>query len=552
MTSTILSLLSAPAIEKHTSDGHWRDRTLYAIACGHAGQRPMDVAIRDRHRALTWRDLRHSVDEFAADLAARGVRPGNRVALWMPDRIESVIALLACSRNGYVCCPSPHRNHTVGEVADLLVRMRAAAFIHQAGFGADSGLHDIAAEIGDLSSLRHVYRLSPAGSQPPFAGLIEADAGTGPEPDTDPNRVSYLAFTSGSTGRPKGVMHSDNTLLVTARGIATDWRIDAASVVYSLSPFSHNLGVGALLTALYGGAAFVIHDIDRRHESLFDGLVETGTTYLVGVPTHAMDLLAEMRARNVERPATLGAFRVSGAACPPQVLEALFDLGIEPQSGYGMTETNGHQFTRPGDDRSLIAQSCGRACDGYEIRIWDPDDPDIALPAGETGLLGGRGASLMLGYFDDQIATEASFNAHGWFLTGDLGWVDERGYLRLTGRKKEVIIRGGHNINPARIEDIAMRHPAVEHAAALPLADDRLGERVCLAVKYRNGAGTAFGQVLEHLSGAGLSRAELPEYYLELEAFPLMSNGKIEKNAIARWIAEGSVSPRAVRAERTG
>ena len=301
MTSTILSLLSARTIEEHYRKGYWRDQTIYAVMRGHAGRRPLDVAVRDRHRSLTWQDLRRAADEIAADLAGRGLRPVNRVALWMPDRIESVVALLACSRNGYVWCPSPHRNHTVAEVSDLLVRMRAAALIHQSGFGADAGRNDIGAdivaeigaEIGDLSTLRHVYRLGPAGSEPPFNGLIEARPEAGPKPDADPNRVSYLAFTSGSTGRPKGVMHSDNTLLVTARGIAADWRIDAASVVYSLSPFSHNLGVGALLTALYDGAEFVIHDTDRRRESLFDRLVETGTTYLVGVPTHAMDLLAE-------------------------------------------------------------------------------------------------------------------------------------------------------------------------------------------------------------------------------------------------------------------
>jgi acyl-CoA synthetase len=192
--------------------------------------------------------------------------------------------------------------------------------------------------------------------------------------------------------------------------------------------------------------------------------------------------------------------------------------------------------------------SCGRACAGYEIRIWDENDPDIALPPGATGLVGGRGASLMLGYFDDQLATESSFNAHGWFMTGDLGWIDDKGYLRLTGRKKEVIIRGGHNINPARIEELAMTHEDVERAAAIPVADARLGERVCLAIMFRPGAKATADQVLERLESAGLPTYEMPEFTLELDDIPLMSNGKIQKADIVKWIREGRVAPAAVGA----
>ncbi len=158
----------------------------------------------------------------------------------------------------------------------------------------------------------------------------------------------------------------------------------------------------------------------------------------------------------------------------------------------------------------------------------------------------------MLGYFDDQIATEACFTTAAWFLTGDLGWVDENGYLRLTGRKKEVIIRGGHNINPARIEELAMLHDSVERAAAIPLPDARLGERVCLAVMFRANAAVPVGEVLDHLSAAGLSRYDMPEYYLELAEIPLMSNGKIQKLDIVKWIRDGEVEPVAVQASQSG
>jgi acyl-CoA synthetase len=550
MTSRILSLLSAEAIEAFYRKGHWRNETIYDVALAHARSSPDRCAVRDRLRRVTFRRLVEAADAFAADLSQRGIRCGDRIALWMPDRIESVVALLACSRNGLVCCPSPHRNHTTAEVFALAERMRAAAFLYETGFGADADRSDIETELRGTGWHRHFYRLPPAEAVgTAFAGVVSSDTVgvSGPPPMTDPDRVIYLAFTSGSTGQPKGVMHSDNTLLVAPRAIARDWRIGADSVVYSLSPFSHNLGIGALLTALVGGAEFVVHDLHRR-ESLVDRLVETRTSYLVGVPTHAIDLLAEMRGRNLTKLGRVEGFRVSGAAAPPHVFAHLLRCGVVPQSGYGMTETNAHQYTLPDDDPSLIIGTCGRACAGYEIGIWDEDDPDVALPPGRTGVVGGRGACLMLGYFNDQIATESAFNAQGWFMTGDLGSIDENGYLRLTGRKKEVIIRGGHNINPARIEELAMKHEAVERAAAVAIADARLGERVCLAVKFRPGAKATAAEVLDSLAAVGLSKYEMPEFYLELLDIPLMSNGKIQKADIVAWIEEGRVAPVAVAA----
>ena len=556
MTSLILSLSNKVSSDEFYRLGHWRDQTIYAIARAHAERIPEGFALRDRARRLTWRALVDAADRFAADLKGRGVVAGQRVALWMPDRIESVVALLACSRNGLVCCPSPHRNHTVSDVVALLERMRAASLIYQDNFGADGSRHDIESAIADLGFLRHFCRLTPhvpAGVAPPFQGhLAEAseDFAAMP-PATDPDAVVYIAFTSGSTGAPKGVMHSDNSLLVTARGISTDWHISRHSVVYSLSPFSHNLGIGALLTAIYSAAEFVIHDI-ARGDSLVDRLIETDTSYLVGVPTHAIDLLAEIRERDLSAVGRLTGFRISGAAVPFHVIADLIPYGIIPQSGYGMTETNGHQYTLPDDDENLIMDSSGKACPGYEIRIFDEENPEVKMPTGQVGLLAGRGASLMLGYFDDQMATESCFNRDGWFMTGDLGWVDENGYLRLIGRKKEIIIRGGHNINPARIEEFAMRHDSVERVAAIPLPDPRLGERVCLAVMVRENALVSAKQLLDHLAAVGLSLYDMPEYYLELPEIPLMSNGKIQKREIIEWIKNGNVAPVAVAALVSG
>jgi acyl-CoA synthetase (AMP-forming)/AMP-acid ligase II len=530
----LLTLLHAPTVAAYTAAGFWRDETIYHLAARHAHADPHALAVRDRHRRLNYAEMVEASDRLAAHLAGCGIRPGHRVAVWLPSRAETAIALIACSRNGYVCCLSLHRDQTVGEIVALVDRMRAAALIAQPGYGADADRHDVFAELAGRDFLRCAWRAGPADASP-FAEL------PGPaleiKPSADANQVMYLPFTSGTTGEPKGVLHSDNTLLATARMMARDWRLEGA-VLYTLSPLSHNLGLGALITALVGGGELVVHDLPRG-VSLIDRLEETGAEFLFGVPTHAIDLLAEMRARGVRRLGAVRGFRISGAAAPAPMIAELMQYGVVPQSGYGMTETCSHQYTLPDDPPERIAETCGRACAGYEVRIWRQDDPDIEAPSGEIGEIGGRGASLMLGYFDDQRATEAAFNAQGWFMTGDLGWIDENGYLHVTGRKKDVIIRGGRNIHPARIEALALRHEAIEKAAAFPVADARLGERVCLAVVVRGDTQLDPEAILEHLDAVGLSRYDMPEFILPLS--------EMLKRELVRRVAEGRVQSLPVR-----
>ena len=549
-TNTILTRLSAELIEQYEAEGFWGGDTIYSLARWHAKRTPDAFAVRDCVRRISYQALIESADALAADLAARGLKPGQRVAVWLPSRIEAVVTLLACSRNGYICAPSLHRDHTVGEVAELLKRQRSAAFVVQSGYGADTDKRDLDAALKDVLSLRQVYRLGAMNGQETgaFAGVPQKSAEDVPQ-KTDPNQIVYLAFTSGTTGQPKGVMHSDNTLLANAKQLAKDWHIDSRSVIYTLSPLSHNLGFGAQVMALAVGGELVLHDLPRG-ASLADRIVETNTSFLVGVPVHAIDLLAEMKKRGLKGLGRLNGFRISGAAAPADVVAGLIEQGIVPQSGYGMTETCSHQYTLPNDDPKLIVETSGRACPGYEIRIFKSDDPDREAPVGEIGQVGGRGASLMLGYFDDQTSTEDSFNRDGWFMTGDLGSLNSNGYLRITGRKKDVIIRGGHNIYPARIEALALKHPAVERAAAVPVADPRLGEKVCLAVMLRAGQTLTPDALLAHLDEAGLSKYDMPEFVLILDDIPLTANGKIRKIDIVADIKNGKLAPLPVRFEQ--
>jgi acyl-CoA synthetase (AMP-forming)/AMP-acid ligase II len=546
--NSILTLLSTDRIAQHTGAGHWRDQTIYMEAAVYMRRAPNAFAVRDRFRRLTYRELIHAADRLATDLARNGVRAGQRVAVWLPSRVETAIVMLACSRSGYVCCPSLHRDHTAMEVNALLERVRASVLIAQPGYGADADRHDIFAMAAELPHITLTYRIvAPDDRSAPFDEL--PNQATSTTPSRDPNRVMYLPFTSGTTGEPKGVMHSDNTLLATARALAGDWSFGPESVIYTFSPLSHNLGFGAMVAAFAVGGELVMHDVPRG-ASLLDRLIETGATFLFGVPTHAIDLLSEMQARGVHRLGAVKGFRISGAAAPSAVITELMRRGVMPQSGYGMTETCSHQYTLPTDEPKLIAETCGRSCPGYEIRIWSQDNPDIEVPVGEVGQIGGRGASLMLGYFDDQMATEQSFNAPGWFMTGDLGSLDENGFLRIAGRKKDIILRGGHNIYPGRIEALSARHPALAKVAAFPVADPRLGERVCLAVVTRPGHAVEPEALLEHLDAHGLSRYDMPEYMLFVDELPLTASGKITKRELVKWVEEGRHTPIPVRYQR--
>jgi len=284
--------------------------------------------------------------------------------------------------------------------------------------------------------------------------------------------------------------------------------------------------------------------------SMLDWIESTGATYVMGVPTHAMDLLQEVEHRGLQQLGAVEVFYMAGAPIPTETARKLLALGAKPQNVYGMTENGSHQYTKPSDAMDVITSTCGKACSGYEVRLWDQENSDLEVAAGEVGEIGGRGGLLMLGYFNNQTATETSFNSHGWFLSGDLGRFDEQGNLQIVGRKKDLIIRGGHNIHPAHIEEYAHRHSAVKKAAAFGVADERLGEKVCLAI-ICNGQAPAAQDMLEHLAAQGLSKFDMPEFYAVVQEFPLTPSGKILKRELMQWVACGRLQPEPVRYRAT-
>ena len=522
----------------HYEEGLWVDETFYDLLIRNAARIPDGPALRDGRRAITWSELLQWTDNVAADFSARGLTAGDRVAIWMSNRVEVIVTFLACSRAGLACNPSLHRTFTCEEIITLLTRLKVSALVTELGWGADRDSVDFAAMLDDLPFLKAIYELenfpSPEGA--------ENGSHNVPESLGDPDAVNYLAFTSGTTGAPKCVMHSANTLLANARDMVRDWGLGAEARILSLSPLSHHIAWVGVAEWMLMGCQFITSDAPEGTSQL-DWILETSATYVLGVPTHAMDVLADQERRNLTRLGEVEVFYMAGSPIPPVVAEAFVKLGIKPQNVYGMTENSSHQYTHPDDDLEVWIQTTGRGGPAYEVVILDPENSDIVLKTGETGEIAGRGAALMLGYYDNQEATQDSFNRDGWFRSGDLGSLDERGNLKVVGRLKDLIIRGGHNIYPTGIEALALRHGGIEKAAAFPVADDRLGERVCLGII---GAPEA-DEVLQHLATEGLSKYDMPEFFLNMDAFPLTPSGKILKRELAEMVKRGDLEPKPVR-----
>ncbi len=543
--SKILCLSDLDVARKYYEAGFWLRNTFYTRLQALANTSPSAYALQDAVGRYSYSELLAWTDELATRLYAAGLREGDRVVVWASSRAESVVTLLACSRMGFVCVPSLHRDSTCAEVLGLLERCNARAIILEQGWGADVQKVNTLSIFKELEQLLEIIELSPMAHATPWTGQTTEWATANSPWTENPDKVIYIAFTSGTTGQPKGVMHSDNTILANGRELANDWGLFADTIVYCMSPMSHNMGTVGLAMTLACGGEFVAHGSEDRHRT-FERIIETDANFLIGVPTHAIDLLSKMHENGAQKLGSVRTFQLSGAAVPTGLVEELVSLGIAPQNMFGMTENCAALYTRPGDPADLVIRSCGRPPVGLEVELWS-DDPNIEVDDGQIGEIGVRGTSMMLGYFNDQAVTEGSYNSSGWFLTGDLARHIGDGNFEIVGRKKDLIIRGGHNVHPLRIEDFALRHELIEQAAVFPVPDPRLGEKIGIAIVSRPAGAVGPEELLSYLNSVGLSRYDTPEYFVELESLPLTASGKVLKRELVGLISRGEVSLREIR-----
>jgi len=532
---TFQTRLAPALIERHTRSGHWGTETFSSILARRAEGHPGRVAIVDRGERVRYGDLRVRVDRVAAGLQALGIGEGDVVTVQLPNWAAFAYVFFACERIGAVA-------NQIGpdfrsrEVEYILRFSESRAFVCPASFknfDYVAMIQELRPQLPDLTSVLVLGGDDTEGT----VALDPIIDGTRALPPLvpramDANDVMRLAFTSGTTGNPKGVTHSFNTTLPACRILNDAMEVTEDEVFLVYLPLGLNWGYLTLLQSIMAGARAVL--LERFSGRAALELIERErVTFIPSAPASIIAMLSDPDLDRFD----LRSLRVvitGGASCPVDTLRAyrkrfpghLIEL-------YGMLETGFHTFTRFTDDPEAVAGSIGRVAKGMELRIIDGDGRDV--PAGGEGEIAAEGPSLHLGYHKNPAANAELFTADGWFRTGDLGQIDPAGNVRIVGRLKEMINRGGKKFFPREIEEILYTHPKVLHAAIVGVPDPRLGERNCLCLIPRAGASLSLEEALTFL-GDSVATYKLPEELELFEEFPFTPTGKIQRHALTRQV----------------
>ncbi|MEZ2294953.1 AMP-binding protein [Variovorax sp. RCC_210] len=517
--------------------GYWLDKTPDDFLAASIDRTPDKAALvgyradRSEPVRLSYRELGDKVALAAGALRGLGVQPGDVVAVQVPNWWEFVVVSLACGRIGAVVNPlMPIFRER--ELEFMLGFAEAKVLVVPAIFRGFDHAAMAASLKGRLPKLQQVLVVDGQGDDAFDRVLlggtvrVEPPAMASRTPSVlQPGDLSVMMFTSGTTGSPKGVMHTSNTLLACNRALSERFGLTTDDVLLACSPVGHMTGYAAvMMLGIYLGSTVVLQDIwdGKRGVAL---MAAEGVTYTAASSPFLSDICNAV-AEGAPRPDRLRAFLCGGAPIPPVLIErAARELDLKVCSLWGMTESLSSTLTEPSRAADKSASTDGRALDGVGIRIVDFDGKP--LPPGETGRLMVRGAQMSLGYYKrPDIAT---YDAEGWFDTGDLAYMDAEGYIRINGRTKDVLIRGGENVPVVEIEALLYKHPAVAMAAIVGFPDDRLGERACAFVELRPGATLDLADVQAYMEACKVAKQYWPERVEVLDMVPRTPSGKIQK-----------------------
>ena len=506
---------------------------LWPLVEGRARRSPDALcAMDERGERLSFAELRARAERVAAALAARGIGPDVRVSWQLPTWIESLVLVAALARLGAVQNPilPIYRERELGFIARqarprwLVVPREFRGFDHAAL--ARRVLEETERAGGARCELlicdRSLPEADPA-ALPPFT----APAG---EP------VRWIFYTSGTTADPKGALHSDETIAAGSRGVVRSFELGPDDRYPIVFPFTHIGGIGMLFVQLMCGAgAILVEQFDEEKTPPFLGA--NGVTLAAGGTPLVLRYLQYQRRHPAARIFPDLRAAMGGAAPKPPLLhrEVKAELGgAGVVSVYGLTEAPFVVLSSPRDPDDALANTEGRAAGGAELRIVGGDGRVCA--AGAEGEIRVRGPQICHGYLDAALDADA-FDADGFFRTGDLGSLDARGFVRVTGRQKEIIIRNGENISAKEIEDLLYAHPKIADAAVIGLPDARTGERCCAVVVAASGATLDLAEIVRHCAAAGLARQKLPEQLELVAALPRNASGKVLKHDLKRSYA---------------
>lgn len=516
-----------------------------------AHERPHSLALvdaaPDRTTRMTWSELDHAVDKAAALLLELGVQSGDRVAVQLPNCSGFVVVAAAASRIGAVICPiMPIFRQR--EVAFALKRSQAKLVIVADNFRGrqhDHELADILAgpQAGELSVENVlVMHLTPGVAHvlPPWenpdivwnawhraSAWVKVDRAALDARTPSPQDAAQLLFTSGTSGEPKGVLHTHESLSRAAWMEIEQLPLNTTDSVYIPSPLAHQTGFlyGMWLAWVLGVPEIVQRTWNGRHA--LEVLDEWEGTFVQAATPFLTDLVREVEA-GAPAPRALRIFVATGAAVPRALAErATRVLGAAVCGAFGTTETGLAALSTPSDPPGKAWGTDGRALRDVRLRIVDDDGR--AVPAGAEGNFELTSPTVFRGYLDRPDLSAEAFAADGWYRTGDLARIDDDGFLRITGRVRDVINRGGEKVPVSEIEQLLYRHEAIDDVAIVAMPDERLGERACAFAVLAPGATLTFTKLQNYLDDNRVSKSYWPERLEIVESLPRNAVGKVQK-----------------------
>jgi acyl-CoA synthetase (AMP-forming)/AMP-acid ligase II len=528
-------------IGPYYEQGLWRPETLTDLLEAHVRRTPGALAVADQHERLTYAEFAERSAAFAGWLISRDVEPGSVVAIQTGNRVSLALAHLACNRADLVFVPlSTHWRRT--EMESLLRRSGVSVLVLPPATGQTDFFATVNAMRGDLPRLRLVGGTGGLAADFDFDAVLKTGPAAQPGPAQSRPRQAddprFITITSGTTDTPKMSQWTDNNLSFLLRDYARAVGMGPGDVAAAIAP-ANTGATGYLfpvLAPLLCGAGAVLLE-DWGPAAALDLLEAERATHAAAIPTQLVRMLQDPRigARD------FSAVRVitsAGAPLTPDTAQQTEEtFGCAVTTVYGSTDGGVITVTRTTDPVAKRRTTVGRPIPGGEVVLRDPlGDP---VPDGTPGEVTWRTPTKSFGYLNDDERTGAMFRGDGWFYSGDLGSLDEDGYLSITGRSKDLIIRGGQNISPLEIEQIVARHAAVSEVAVVGIPDPVFGERTCACVVLRPGvAGLALDELTGYMQAQEIAPYKLPERLEIFTELPRTAGGKLSKVTLRSEVVE--------------
>lgn len=514
----------------YRQQGLWGDASLADYWQQTARAMPDKIAVVDNHGAsYTYSALDHAASSLANWMLAKGIESGDRIAFQLPGWCEFTVIYLACLKIGAVSVPLLP-SWREAELVWVLNKCQAKMFFAPTLFKQTRPVDLILPLQNQLPQLQQIVgvdKLAPATSSLSLSQIIADNTPLTTAITVHGDELAAVLFTSGTEGLPKGVMLTHNNILASERAYCARLNLTWQDVFMMPAPLGHATGFLHGVTAPFLiGARSVLLDIFTP-DACLALLEQQRCTCMLGATPFVYDLLNVLE----KQPADLSALRFflcGGTTIPKKVARECQQLGIKLLSVYGSTESSPHAVVNLDDPLSRFMHTDGYAAAGVEIKVVD--DARKTLPPGCEGEEASRGPNVFMGYFDEPELTARALDEEGWYYSGDLCRMDEAGYIKITGRKKDIIVRGGENISSREVEDILLQHPKIHDACVVAMPDERLGERSCAYVVLKAPHHSlSLEEVVAFFSRKRVAKYKYPEHIVVIEKLPRTASGKIQK-----------------------